>query len=61
MREHVGYIFTGMAIIAIGAYSRLNLAEIPHIRQITDLAAICGIGLVCYAVAMLAMGRNAYR
>jgi hypothetical protein len=49
-----------MAIVAIGAYARLNLADVPHIRQIGDLAAICGIGLVCYAVAMLAMNRNPY-
>jgi hypothetical protein len=61
MREQVGYIFTGMAIVAIGAYARLNLADVPHIRQIADLSAICGVGLVCYAIAMLAMGRNAYR
>lgn len=58
MREHVGYIFTGMAMVAIGCYSRLNLADIPHIRQLADLAAICGIGLVCYAVAVLAMERQ---
>jgi hypothetical protein len=60
VREQVGYIFTGLAIIALGAYARLNLTEVEYVRQIADLAAICGIGLVGYAVAMLAMGRNAY-
>ena len=61
MREQVGYIFTGMAIVALGAYARFNLVDVPHIRQISDLATICGLGLVCWAVAMLAMERNVYR
>jgi hypothetical protein len=61
VREQVGYIFTGMAIVALGAYARVNLGDVAHIRQIGDLATICGFGLVCYAIAMIAVERNAYR
>jgi hypothetical protein len=50
-----------MAVVALGAYARINLAEIPYIRQVGDLAAICGVGLVCYAITIMAMSRNAYR
>jgi hypothetical protein len=61
VREQVGYIFTGMAMVALGAYARMNMAELPYTRQVGDLIAICGVGLVCYSIAILAMSRNAYR
>jgi hypothetical protein len=57
----IGLFFWGMALIALGAYARVNLHEIAYIKQVGDLMAICGIGVIGYAFVLVAMAKSAYR
>lgn len=57
----IGLFFWGLGLIAIGGYARVNLAELPLVKQIADLLAIAGLAVFGYASVLVAMARSAYR
>jgi len=62
VQEKVALFFWGLGLVAAGSYARINLEDVPHMRQLADLLCIAGVGVFAYAAVLIILAsRSAYR